>query len=96
MSRTIFAVAAVFVSLQLVPTPAVAQYYVSAPWCAVISLGAGDVHWECMYRSIEECRSTILAGNRGFCNPNPYLSPPLSAPVVPVRISCVRSCNEVR
>lgn len=72
MSRTIFAVAAVFVSLQLVPTPAVAQYYASAPWCAVISLGAGDVHWECIYRSIEECRSTILAGNRGFCNPDPY------------------------
>ncbi|MGA7334056.1 MAG: hypothetical protein WBX77_20330 [Pseudolabrys sp.] len=69
MSRTIFAVAAVFVSLQLVPTPAVAQYYASAPRCAVISLGAGDVHWECMY---EECRSTILAGKRGFCNPNPY------------------------
>ena len=69
MSRTIFAVAAVFVSLQLVPTPAVAQYYASAPWCGLISLGARDVHWECMY---EECRSTILAGKRGFCNPNPY------------------------
>jgi hypothetical protein len=45
MSRMIFTVAAVFVSLQLGPTSAMAQYYTSAPWCAVISLGAGDVHW---------------------------------------------------
>ena len=96
MSRTIFAVAAVFVSLQLVPTPAVAQYYASAPWCAVISLGAGDVHWECLYRSIEECRSTILAATAASAIRILILSPPLSAPVVPVRISCVRSCNEVR
>ena len=93
MSRTIFAVAAVFVSLQLVPTPAVAQYYASAPWCGLISLGAGDVHWECMY---EECRSTILAATAASALRIRILSPPLSAPVVPVRISCVRSCNEVR
>ena len=44
-----------------------------APWCAVISMGAGDVHWDCQYRSIEECRPNVLAGNRGFCNPNPYV-----------------------
>lgn len=72
MSRMIFVVAAVFPLLQFAPTAATAQYYTSAPWCAVISFGAGDVHWECIYRSIEECRPTILAGNRGFCNPNPY------------------------
>lgn len=71
MSRMIFSVAAVLAHLQLAPA-ATAQYYTSAPWCAVISFGAGDVHWECIYRSIEECRPNILAGNRGFCNPNPY------------------------
>ncbi|MGB8237275.1 MAG: hypothetical protein WCF35_15715 [Pseudolabrys sp.] len=60
MSRTIFAVAAVFVSLQLVPTPAVAQYY------AVISLGAGDVP---VHRGVPVNHP---CGNRGFCNPNPY------------------------
>jgi hypothetical protein len=49
MSR-IFTLAAVLAFLQL------------APWCAVISLGAGDVHWECIYGSIEQCRTTILAG----------------------------------
>ncbi|HEY6858364.1 MAG TPA: DUF3551 domain-containing protein [Pseudolabrys sp.] len=42
------------------------------PWCAVISLGTGDVYWDCQYRSIEECRPNVIAGNRGFCNPNPY------------------------
>jgi len=39
-----------------------------APWCAVISEG----YWYCQYRSIEECRPNVLAGNRGWCNPSPY------------------------
>jgi uncharacterized protein DUF3551 len=43
-----------------------------APWCAVISMGTGSVYWDCQYRSIEECRPNVLAGNRGWCNPNPY------------------------
>jgi hypothetical protein len=43
-----------------------------APWCAVINLGPSDAYWDCQYASIEQCRPTILAGNRGFCNPNPY------------------------
>jgi uncharacterized protein DUF3551 len=42
------------------------------PWCAVISEG----HWDCQYRSIEECRPNVLAGNRGWCNPNPYFIAP--------------------
>jgi Protein of unknown function (DUF3551) len=73
MTRMVFAVAFVFLASSL--TPAAADYYSAAPWCAVVSTGAGDVHWECMYRSIEECRSNVLAGNRGFCNPNPYFVP---------------------
>jgi Protein of unknown function (DUF3551) len=44
-----------------------------APWCAVVSWG-DDVHWECRFQSIEECRPNVLAGNRGWCNPNPYFS----------------------
>jgi len=45
-----------------------------ASWCAVISMGTGDVHWDCQYNSFEDCyrRGDILAGNRGFCNPSPY------------------------
>ncbi len=43
-----------------------------APWCAVISVTDGIAYWDCQYRSIEECRPNVLAGNRGWCNPNPY------------------------
>jgi hypothetical protein len=42
-----------------------------APWCAVISLGVDSSYEDCRYRSFEECRPNVLAGNRGFCNPNP-------------------------
>jgi hypothetical protein len=75
MVRVIFTAVAVLVCLPLGALPAAAQHYSSAPWCAVVNLGAGDVHWECIYRSIEECRPAVLAGNRGFCNPNPYFVP---------------------
>jgi len=50
--------------------PAAADFY-SEPWCAVIAMGDGDMQWDCEYRSIEECRPNVLAGNRGWCNPNP-------------------------
>ena len=43
----------------------------TAPWCAVIATGF-DVYWDCQYRSVEECVPNVLAGNRGFCNPNPW------------------------
>jgi hypothetical protein len=61
---TIAALAGVLVGLQ----PAKAQ----APWCAVITIGEDSVIWDCRYRSVEECRPNVLAGNRGFCNPSPY------------------------
>ncbi len=48
-----------------------AKAYV-APWCAVINQGTGNMYWDCQYRSIEECRPNVLAGNRGWCNTNPY------------------------
>lgn len=68
MTRIMFAAAA-FASLAFGPEPATAR---EAPWCAVTSGGDGDMHWDCQYRSIEECRPNVLAGNRGWCNPNPY------------------------
>lgn len=42
----------------------------TAPWCAVISMGWGNTVWDCRYRSVEQCRPNVLAGNRGFCTPN--------------------------
>ena len=46
-----------------------------APWCAMIENGKGSVYWDCQYSSFDDCyrRGNILAGNRGFCNPQPVL-----------------------
>jgi hypothetical protein len=41
------------------------------PWCAVVNQG-GNVMWECYYQTIAECQPNVLAGNRGFCQHNPY------------------------
>jgi len=46
-----------------------------APWCAVISMSEDSVYWDCQYFSFEQCRSVVLAGNRGWCNPSPYATP---------------------
>jgi hypothetical protein len=62
-----------------------AQAFGDAPWCAVVSIGNGDVIWQCQYRSIEECQPNVIAGNRGFCNMNPawpgWSAPTASEPV---------------
>jgi hypothetical protein len=49
--------------------------YGDAPWCAVINIGAGTVYWDCQYRTVEECVPNVIAGNRGFCNLNPWPGP---------------------
>jgi len=41
------------------------------PWCAILNYGNGSAYEDCHYSSIEACRPNVLAGNRGFCNPNP-------------------------
>jgi hypothetical protein len=47
-------------------------YYGYGPWCAVQSLGSGVVTENCSMQSFEQCRLEVVAGNRGFCTPNPY------------------------
>ena len=65
----IILVAAVFCVCMLAgPRPVQA---VEGPWCAVISLGNSGVYEDCQYRTLEECRPNVIAGNRGFCNHNP-------------------------
>ena len=73
MIRMILAVTAALVVTGFGLQPVAADYY-GAPWCAVISMGDGDMQWDCAFRSIEECRPNVLAGNRGWCNPNPYFA----------------------
>jgi hypothetical protein len=71
MIRVILTAAAAFAGLAFGLQPARADYY-GAPWCAVVSMGDGDMQWDCEYQSLEACRPNVLAGNRGWCNPNPY------------------------
>ena len=40
------------------------------PWCAVTNKGR-SVSENCSMRTFEMCRQEVVAGNRGFCNPNP-------------------------
>ena len=62
--------AAAFAAFVSFESPVVVAYN-NRPWCAVINLGPGDAYWDCQYRSVEECVPNVIAGNRGFCNPNP-------------------------
>ncbi len=56
--------------------------YGDAPWCAVINIGTGTVYWDCQYPTFEACYhlGNILAGNRGFCNLNPWPGPSQAVP----------------
>jgi hypothetical protein len=73
MTRTALAIAPLTAILCFTLSPAQAQTYGNAPWCAVRDLGTGEIQWDCQYYSAAECAPTVVAGNRGFCNVNPYL-----------------------
>jgi hypothetical protein len=83
MNRILSLIAAATVLIFAV-SPAHAAYIGNAPWCAVVNTGAGNIEWDCEYGSIEACRPNVIAGNRGFCQINPYYSPasPYGAPHV--------------
>lgn len=72
MTRLTIAIAAAAALICLNVRPSQAQYTGNAPWCAVIELGSGDMEWDCQYPTVEACAPNVVAGNRGFCNPNPY------------------------
>jgi Protein of unknown function (DUF3551) len=86
--RTLIAAA---VALPLVGLQPAKAY--EAPWCAVIENGTGSVYWDCQYRSIEECRPNVLAGNRGWCNPSPYFVAEVLS-VIAALHKCTRRHNE--
>ncbi len=50
------------------------------PWCAFIAVAQGAIYEDCQYWSFEACRPVVLAGNRGFCNPNPRWVEPMPKP----------------
>ena len=80
-----FLMAAVFLSvLSFNPMPVQAGYYGDGPWCATVSVGHGAISEDCHYRSVEECRPNVIAGNRGFCTQNPRWAG-WNAPMEPAR-----------
>lgn len=50
-----------------------------APWCAVLEVGTGEMYWDCEYQTAAQCAPNVVAGNRGFCNVNPYYKPGVAA-----------------
>jgi hypothetical protein len=71
--------AAVLALATLASAPASAAFWrqrPQGPWCAVYTEGLGGTRWDCTYPTLESCVPTILAGTRGFCNPNPRYQPP--------------------
>ena len=66
-------------SFDLRPAPAAWGHWHRpvAPWCAVYSIGWGDVQWDCSYPTLESCVPFVIAGTRGFCNPNPAYPDPV-------------------
>ena len=49
------------------------------PWCAGTSRGHAFVY-NCSMRTFDQCVSEVIAGNRGFCSPNPYYRGPEGPP----------------
>ncbi|HTZ00878.1 MAG TPA: DUF3551 domain-containing protein [Xanthobacteraceae bacterium] len=74
MTRIVFICAAAAAML-LVEIPAGHALSGDAPWCAVVNIGPDEMEWDCHYQTIEQCAPNVVAGNRGFCNHNPYYVP---------------------
>jgi hypothetical protein len=83
MTRLVLSIATLAAFACLGVASSQAQSFSNAPWCAVRNVGAGGVQWDCEYSSVEACAPTVVAGNRGFCNPNPHFgNPPVSTPSI--------------
>ena len=82
LAKLTFGVAALAAATSFGTSPSHASG--NAAWCAVIEIGTGSIYWDCQYPTFEACYhlGNILAGNRGFCNLNPWAGP---SPVVPYK-----------
>ena len=74
MTRIALAIAALAAVLWFAAAPSQAGTYGNGPWCSVQNLGFGEFEWDCEYASAAACAPTVVAGNRGFCNRNPYFA----------------------
>lgn len=79
----------------MAPAPGQAQSALEAsPWCAEVATGADNVERHCIYESFEACVPEVIAGNRGFCIPNPQFAAVSEPP--PVRRRAPRHRHRVR
>jgi Protein of unknown function (DUF3551) len=51
-----------------------------APWCAGTNRGGSTFSYNCSLPTFEMCVQEVIAGNRGFCSPNPYYRGPVVRP----------------
>jgi Protein of unknown function (DUF3551) len=82
----ILVIAAVTAALLLDVRPSEAYY--QGPWCAGTNRGSGTFVYNCSMRTLEQCVPEVIAGNRGFCSPNPYYRGPEAAPARGKRQRC--------
>src|SRR5262249_42765636 len=50
------------------------------PWCAGTNIGGDTFRYNCTLPTYEMCVQEVIAGNRGFCSPNPYYPGPEFVP----------------
>jgi hypothetical protein len=58
--------------------PRASQAY-ERPWCALTEIAGGAMYENCTIPTFELCVQEVIAGNRGFCIPNPRWQPPRPA-----------------
>ena len=46
------------------------------PWCALTEIAGGAMYENCKIPTFELCVQEVIAGNRGFCIPNPRWQAP--------------------
>ena len=70
--RAIIILMTILTGAQLSRGSSVAQTRYEGAWCAEVSIGRGSTSRDCRFKTFEDCRPWVLAGNRGFCVQNPY------------------------
>ena len=55
--------------------PRASQAY-EGPWCALSEIGGNAMYENCNIPTFELCVQEVIAGNRGFCIPNPRWQAP--------------------
>ena len=55
--------------------PRASQAY-EMPWCALTEIAGGAMYENCSLPTFELCVQEVIAGNRGFCIPNPRWQAP--------------------